>query len=551
MTLRARLDVGLALLFALAGCPAGQGIDASPVAIRHALSGIERSKLEVRPSGPWAGRYGAVQSHTLTQPEQAIATRLDALGLRGDPSLSRAIRELARVAPDRVNIPAALTDGLLAHSGVVEPSPRLVVVELPEDPQDCARRVSASCDEAIGNLVDGVAETLQKEGELRYGVGVARTSGGATRLMVGVLERAIALEPLPTRLRTRSATELRARLLGDRRRPSVEVTLPAGQSRTLQTSVAHDGSFSAAFACDAGDGEYQVEVLADGVHGIEVVANFPIYCGVDPPSRIVAELERLAGDVSADDVALANFHFLNEGRRARGLPALQWDDRAAAIAEAHSRDMAAHGFVGHRSPTTGDVSTRFARAKIPATVVRENVARGYGPSGIHDSLMRSPGHRANIIATDIDKVGIGVVIGAPESDAADAPRPVFLTQNFYRTPGAGAPTGEAMLPGLKTRIDAQRKRAGVGELRWDRGLDDVAARLADAQAKGRAWPRGWEEEVFALGHGNVESHVVESLDFEALAAIDLWREPALHVGVGVAKRRSDGGFVMIVLAVPP
>src|SRR5262249_17845393 len=161
----------------LAGCPgAGQGTDASPIAIRHALSGIERTKLVVRPSGPWAQRYGAVQSHTLSSSEQAIATRLDALGLEGDPSLSRATRELARVAPDRVNIPAGLTDGLLAHSGIIEPSPRLVVVELPEDPSDCANKASPACDEAVVNLVDGVSETLTNEGgQLRYGVGVAKT----------------------------------------------------------------------------------------------------------------------------------------------------------------------------------------------------------------------------------------------------------------------------------------------------------------------------------------------------------------------------------------
>ncbi|HWB75070.1 MAG TPA: CAP domain-containing protein [Nannocystaceae bacterium] len=540
----------LVLVLALVGCPTAQGVDASPIAIRHALSGIERTKLEVRPSGAWAGRYGAVQSHTLTPPEQAIATRLDALGLEGDPSLSRAIRELARVAPDRVNIPAALTDGLLAHSGIVEPSPRLVVVELEDDPNDCAHKAAPGCSEAIDNLVDGVAETLPKGGELRYGVGVAETGGGATRLMVGVLEHSIIIDPLPTRLRTRSATELRARLLGDRKRPTVEVTLPNGQARTLSTTVAHDGSFVTPFACNAGDGEYQLEVLADGPHGIEVVANFPIYCGVSPPTKIVAELERLSGEVSADDVALANFHFLNETRRSRGLPLLQWDDRAAAVAEAHSRDMAAHGFVGHRSPTTGDVSSRFARAKIPATVVRENVARGYGPSGIHDSLMRSPGHRANLIATDIDKVGIGVVIGEPESDAPDAPRPVFLTQNYYRTPGAGAPSAEQLAPGLQDRVDALRERDGLAEIRWDRGLDEIAARLADARARGKPWPRGWENEVFALGHGSVESHVVESLDYEALAAVELWRNAVLHVGVGIARKKGDGAFVMIVLAVP-
>ncbi|MBC8068581.1 MAG: CAP domain-containing protein, partial [Deltaproteobacteria bacterium] len=450
----------------LLGCPsAGKGIDASPVAIRHALSGIERSRLEVKPSGAWASRYGAPQPHALTPSEQAIATRLDALGLHRDPALSRAIRELARVAPDRVNIPAALTDGLLAHSGVVAVSPRLVVIEMGEDPADCAHRAAAGCEEVFTSLTDGVAAGLPADGMQRYGVGVVETATGTTRMLVAVYEQSIELEPMPIRLRSRSALELRARLLGDRRRPMVEVTLPDGRTRPLGTSIDHDGSFAAGFACDAGDGAYQIEVLADGSHGLEVVANFPVYCGVAPPSQLVVEVERLTGDVTADDIALANFHFLNEMRRARGLAALTWDDRAADIAQAHSRDMLVHDFFGHHSPSTGDVSSRFARAKLTHTVVRENVARGYGPAGIHDSLMRSPGHRANLVAADVDKVGIGVVFGELENDTSGALRPVFLTQNFYRTPGAGAPSGADMLPGLHARVDAAREAAKLARLR--------------------------------------------------------------------------------------
>lgn len=543
---RARL---LTLACAL-GCPtAGGGDSVSPAAIRDALAGIERSALTVKPRGPWASHYGAAASHGLGPVEAELARRLTAMGLVGDLGLSKAVRELASLAPQHANIPAGLTDGVLAWAGVIDPAPRLVVVEFAEDPARCLERLSPPCEEAIASLVDGVAQTVAPSPTTRFGVGVARAPSGATRMMVGVLERAVELEPVPSRLRTRSDVELRARLVGRRHSPSIEVTLPNGAARSLAGVQGPDGVLAARFVCDAGDGAYQVEVLADGDHGVEVAAIFPLYCGVSAPTTIVAEIERVGADVSADDVALANFHFLNELRAARSLPALRWDDRAAAVAEAHSADMRRNGFVGHVSPTTGDVSARYARAKIPSSIVRENVARGYGPSGIHDSLLRSPGHRANMIASDVTHVGIGVVIGPAESDAPGSPRPVFLTQNFHRPPGEGAPKAAALVPTLRQRVDRVRADARLGAAQWDDGLDAVAEELASARAGGRRPPRQWEQRVFALGHGGVEQHQVESADFDALTGVALWRQPKLHLGIGVA-RASDGTFVLVVLVVP-
>lgn len=540
----------LATVLVVIACrPAAGGRSVSPAAIRDALSGIDRTSLEVRLRGPWASHYGANANHTLGSVESVLATRLSAMGLGVDLGLSKAVRELASLAPQHANIPAALTDGVLAWAGVADPAPRLVVVEFAEDPARCLERMSPPCEEAIASLVEGVAETVTRTPNTRFGVGVARAPSGATRMMVGVLERAVELDPVPSRLRARAVTELRARLQGGRRDPAFEVTLPSGQSRRLAAQRRGDGSIAASFACDAGDGAYQVEVLADGAHGIEVAAIFPLFCGVSAPKSIVAEIERLGPDVGAEDVALASFYFLNQMRADRGLPALRWDDRAAAVAEAHSADMRRSGFVGHVSPTTGDVSARYARAKIAATVVRENVARGYGPAGIHDSLLRSPGHRANMIATDVTHVGIGVVLGAAESDAPGSPRPVFLTQNFHRPPGEGAPKAAAMVPTLRQRIEQARAQAGLAPARWDDGLDAVAGELAAARARGRAAPAKWEQRVFAEGHAGVEQHLVESADFDALGGVELWTAADLHVGLGVA-RRSDGRFVLVALVVP-
>ena len=199
------------------------------------------------------------------------------------------------------------------------------------------------------------------------------------------------------------------------------------------------------------------------------------------------------------------------------------------------------------SPTTGDASNRFERAGIVGTVVRENVARGYGPKGVHESLMNSPGHRANMLAEDVTHVGIGVVFGPPESTAADAPRPVFLTQNFYAKAGANIP--ERPTEALRERVDGLREQAGLGPVAWHRELGKLAQERADASVGlGPATDDAeFKERVFALGMNSLEQHQVAGGDFDSLLTLDLWTQLAAGAKVGVGVARSDSQFVVVIL----
>jgi uncharacterized protein YkwD len=65
-------------------------------------------------------------------------------------------------------------------------------------------------------------------------------------------------------------------------------------------------------------------------------------------------------------------------------------------------------------------------ARLAATGARfgsaaENVADGSTPDEIHGALMRSPGHRANIMSPDYNSVGVGVV---------ETHGRLFVTQDF-------------------------------------------------------------------------------------------------------------------------
>ncbi|MBA3550559.1 MAG: CAP domain-containing protein, partial [Nannocystis sp.] len=428
-------------------------------------------------------RYGAPVQHTLTAAEQLVVDGLGGGELRHEPGLSRAARELARTAPDRSTIPGALIDGVMAWVGLVDPSPRLGVMELPAGGAPCGEQVSDSCREALRSLIEATRKgNLGGQGVRWIGAGAATLPNGSIRVIVAVSERGVQLDPIANQVATGGQIKLHGRLLGRRTRPSIELVDAEGRWSTLPARVSKN-EFTADVVCDRGRGAYQVEVLAEGAYGPEVVANFPLYCGVKAPRVLRVEIERVDAGVDAADVTRSNFAALNATRERQGLAPLQWDNGAATVATAHSLDMLSNNFVGHDSPRTGDVENRFRRAGIVNSVLRENVARGYGPRGIHQSLMMSPGHRINILATDVTHVGIGAVIGPPESDSAGAPRPVFLTQNFFAKIGADLPADP--IAALRERVDSSRKAAGLPALVWDSALFGPSQALAEGIAAGK------------------------------------------------------------------
>lgn len=150
--LRAGL-LGLALVVA-SGCdgprPSTQDGSRSPRRTqRGVFDGITLTPLEVEFSGPPARTYGGAVRHALSPTEQSVAAVLAERGMQADPALHRAARELARTLPNGANVPSRLIEAVLAWAGVVDPPPRLVVVELPEDPAACYRKYTAACGGAV------------------------------------------------------------------------------------------------------------------------------------------------------------------------------------------------------------------------------------------------------------------------------------------------------------------------------------------------------------------------------------------------------------------
>ncbi len=110
---------------------------------------------------------------------------------------------------------------------------------------------------------------------------------------------------------------------------------------------------------------------------------------------------------SADEV----FRLLNDARAQAGVAPLAWSDSLAEVALGHALDMYLNGFVSHVSPTTGTAGDRVRAARIPLTVVGENLALAATPRAVHAGFMASDGHRANILRPNFDRVGVAAVQG--------------------------------------------------------------------------------------------------------------------------------------------
>ena len=107
------------------------------------------------------------------------------------------------------------------------------------------------------------------------------------------------------------------------------------------------------------------------------------------------------------------------------VPALDWNNKLAAAALAHSRDMAARSFLDHVGRGNSHASDRATRAGYAWQEIGENVASGHGsPQQVVSGWLSSPTHCANIMNGRFTEMGAAYVMN-PKSDAT-----IYWTQVF-------------------------------------------------------------------------------------------------------------------------
>jgi uncharacterized protein YkwD len=100
---------------------------------------------------------------------------------------------------------------------------------------------------------------------------------------------------------------------------------------------------------------------------------------------------------------------VNQARKEQGLPGLRWSNELAVAARKHAAVMAQHGSAEHGFPGEAALASRATQAGAKFSWLAENVCQGARVEAIATEFMNSPKHRANILDSDMDSVGIGVV----------------------------------------------------------------------------------------------------------------------------------------------
>ncbi|MCD6109304.1 CAP domain-containing protein [bacterium] len=117
---------------------------------------------------------------------------------------------------------------------------------------------------------------------------------------------------------------------------------------------------------------------------------------------------------------------VNKDRKQNGLKKLRMQEDLRVVARKHSKDMAQKDYFEHKNLLGETPFDRLDKARITDIVAGENLAKIKGYQipvrRAEIGLMNSPGHRANILKSDYNCVGIGIVKSQDQS--------FYFTQNF-------------------------------------------------------------------------------------------------------------------------
>ncbi len=104
--------------------------------------------------------------------------------------------------------------------------------------------------------------------------------------------------------------------------------------------------------------------------------------------------------------------YVNEVRIQAGLPTLTYCSQLTSAARAKSMDMIVNNYFSHTSPRYGGLGGLLSHYGISYRMAGENLAMNSSGSvsAAHNSLMASPGHRANILGNSFSHVGIGIQV---------------------------------------------------------------------------------------------------------------------------------------------
>ena len=103
------------------------------------------------------------------------------------------------------------------------------------------------------------------------------------------------------------------------------------------------------------------------------------------------------------------FQLINTQRTNQGLSTLKINEEVQRVARIKAEDMVTNQYFSHQSPIYGSPFDMLNSFKISYRAAGENIAANSSNQGAVTSWMNSSGHRANILSSNFNETGIGVV----------------------------------------------------------------------------------------------------------------------------------------------
>jgi uncharacterized protein YkwD len=130
---------------------------------------------------------------------------------------------------------------------------------------------------------------------------------------------------------------------------------------------------------------------------------------------------------------------------------LHWDDHLAQAALLHTQKMAHRGELSHQFPGEAPLTQRAGAAGAHFDFVAENVAYAPDVPRLHDGLMHSPPHRANILDPKSNAIGIAF---------AERNGELYVTEDFAHV--LTSYTGAQFTDQLAAQFNRLRRSHGLG-----------------------------------------------------------------------------------------
>jgi len=114
--------------------------------------------------------------------------------------------------------------------------------------------------------------------------------------------------------------------------------------------------------------------------------------------------------LTADELEV--FNLINNQRTQNGLAALKIDNEVQNVARIKAQEMVDKNYFSHTSPTYGSPFDMLNSFKVSYKTAGENIAGNSSNSAAVTAWMNSSGHKANILSSNFNYTGIGVVNGS-------------------------------------------------------------------------------------------------------------------------------------------